>query len=318
MRTIGFVISNKENEFRRSILPNDIARIRHKEQIWIESNYGAVLGIDDNAYLQAGARIGTREQVLQQDIICDAKIGEADYLPTLRHKILWGWMHAVQNRDITDNIILGKHTAYAWENMYQNGVHCFHRNNEIAGWAAVQHAFLCAGRLPQGCKAAIIGRGNTGRGATQALQGLGVEVQTYGRADEELLRSELGLYDVIVNAVLWDTCRTDHIIYRDDLKKMKHDAFIVDISCDKNGAIETSRPTTIDNPVYYVDGIMHYAVVHAPTLYWKTTSESLSEQIAMFVDQLIEGCEGETLQHACIIKEGVILDQHINLFQHRV
>ena len=79
----------------------------------------------------------------------------------------------------------------------------------------------------------------------------------YDRKTEKILRKEIGEYDVIVNGVLWDVYRKDHIIYKDDLSKMKKPSLIIDISCDKAGGIETSIPTTIENPVYTVDGVFY-------------------------------------------------------------
>lgn len=61
---------------------------------------------------------------------------------------------------------------------------------------------------------------------------------------------------LLLICVLWDTKRKDHIIYREDLSRMKKDAMIVDVSCDRNGGIETSIPTTIENPTYKVDGVI--------------------------------------------------------------
>ena len=78
---------------------------------------------------------------------------------------------------------------------------------------------------------------------------MGADVVQYDRKQEDLFRKELGLYDVIVNGILWDTTRKDHIIYRDDLKRMKQNALIIDVSCDKHGGIETSVPTTIKDPI---------------------------------------------------------------------
>ena len=104
---------------------------------------------------------------------------------------------------------------------------------------------------------------------------------------EQLFRKEISKYDVIVNAILWDTSRKDHIIYKEDLKKMKKGALIIDISCDRNGGIETCIPTTIDNPTYVIDGITHYAVDHTPSLFYKTISESLSEIMIMYIDCLL-------------------------------
>src|SRR5690625_6012657 len=123
--------------------------------------------------------------------------------------------------------------------------------------------------MPYDTRVAILGRGNVARGATRILVGLGAQVSVYDRRTEELLSKELGKFDVIVNAITWDTTRTDHIIYKKDLERMKHDAFIIDISCDEAMAIETSKPTTVDNPTYFVDGILHYAVDHTPSLFYK-------------------------------------------------
>jgi N5-(carboxyethyl)ornithine synthase len=108
---------------------------------------------------------------------------------------------------------------------------------------------------------------------------MGADVVVYDRHTEQLLSKELGEYDVIVNALLWDTKRTDHIIYREDLKRMKKGAMIIDVSCDRAGAIETSVPTTLENPTYVVDGITHYVVDHTPSLFYKTTSKCISEVV---------------------------------------
>jgi N5-(carboxyethyl)ornithine synthase len=73
---------------------------------------------------------------------------------------------------------------------------------------------------------------------------LGAEVVQYDRKTESMLRDEIGEYDVIVNCILWDVQRTDHIIYESDLARMKKNSMIIDVSCDRNGGIETSIPTT--------------------------------------------------------------------------
>ncbi len=317
-KTVGFPISGKEHEFRRAILPADMARIEHRDCLCVETGYGEVLGIMDEEYRRAGARVVGRDEVLTKDIICDPKIGDAEYLGTLHDRTVFGWLHAVQNRDITDRLVAGRLTAYAWEDMYEGGRHTFWRNNEIAGEAAITHAYMCHGIFPYHTKVAVLGRGNTARGAIRTLNYMGAEVIVYDRRTESLLREEIGAYDVIVNAILWDPLRRDHIIYREDLRRMKRGGMIIDISCDRNGAIETSVPTTIDNPTYMVDGIRHYAVDHTPALFYKTTSESLSREVARYLDRLIVGDEScETLNNALIVREGSIIDPKINKFQNR-
>ncbi len=317
MKTVGFVKSDKENEKRICLLPKDLENIKNKNYIYVEKNYGTDLNIDDSEYEKNGCTIVSREEALKKDIIVDPKIGDANYLEDLNNQTIFGWIHAVQNRDITDKIVNNKLTAFAWEDMFDNGCHTYWRNNEVAGEAAVMHAILLHGLMPYDAKVAIIGNGNTSRGAYRVLTQLGAKVKVFNRRMENLLRKEINNYDIIVNAVLWDVSRTDHIIYKDDLKRMKKGSLIIDISCDRHGAIETSIPTTIDNPTYIVDGVVHYAVDHTPSLVYKTVSFELSKESSKFIDELIEENYSDVLRNANIIKEGNILDDRINEYQKR-
>lgn len=318
MKSIGYVISHKENEKRRALIPEDIVKIKNKTNIFVESGYGNILGISDDEYSKYGVNICSREEALSKDIICDPKIGDAEYLSNLKEgQIAFGWIHAVQNRDITDCFINANATALAWEDMYYCGRHIFWRNNEIAGEAAIMHAYQIHGIFPYDTKVALIGGGNVARGASRILVSLGAEVTQYNRKTEKLFQLEIGHYDVIVNALLWDTTRKDHIIYRSDLQRMKKNALIIDISCDRSGAIETSIPTTIESPIYVVDGITHYVVDHTPSLFYKTISRSLSNALSAFIDQLIEDKYDSILKNAIAIKDGYIIDNRIKEFQNR-
>ena len=317
MKTVGFPISHKENEYRRAIVPTHLKNVEHPELLYFEEGYGKVLGVEDSEYEACGSHIASHNEVLLKDIICDPKIGDADYLTKLDHQTIFGWVHATQNRDITDKLLAGRLTAFAWEKMFQKGRHVFWRNNELAGEAAVMHAFQCYARMPYETKVAVIGRGNTARGAIKVLNMLGADVRQYDRRTEELLRDELGQYDVIVNCVLWDVMRKDHIIYRDDLKRMKRNSMIIDVSCDRNGGIETSVPTTIEKPTYMVEGVLHYVVDHTPALFHKTFTWNNSEVIWKYINELQYEVYGEVLKDALIIKDGEIVDSEINKYQGR-
>lgn len=318
MKTIGFPISSKKNEKRRAILPEDIKKISNPERVFIEEGYGIELGISDQEYQNAGCEVIERTKVLQKDIICDPKIGDADYLDDLSEgQTIFGWVHATQNKDITDKIISRKLTAYAWEDMYEEGQHVFWKNNELAGEAAILHAFLQYGKLPFGTQVAVIGRGNTARGAIKVLNQLGANVKQYTRNMEELLRKEIEEYDVIVNCVLWDITRNDHIIYRDDLKNMKNGSMIIDVSCDENGGIETSVPTSITEPTYIIDEVLHYVVDHTPSLLFKNFTEDTSKVLYPYIEELMQGTVSQTLSQALIIKDGIVYDNRINIYQKR-
>ena len=317
MKTIGFPISKKEHEYRRAVIPDDLVKVENCEQLFFEKGYGEVLGYSDQDYEKYGAHISSKEEVLKKDIICDAKIGDADYLDELHDQTIFGWVHLVQNRDITDIVINGRLTAYCWEDMFEKGRHCFWRNNEMAGEAAIMHAFMCYAEMPYNTKVALIGRGNVASGALRILTCLGADITVYTRKTEQLIREELDRYNVVINALLWDTSRKDHIIYREDLKKLKPNSLIIDISCDKAGAIETSIPTTIDKPTYMVDGVMHYVVDHTPSLFYKTASKGISEEVCKYLDQLILDKPEKVLLDSIGIKNGEIVDNRIIDFQRR-
>ena len=130
--------------------------------------------------------------------------------------------------------------------------------------------------------------------------------------------ADLGDCDVIVNCILWDVMRKDHIIYRSDLARMKKNSMIIDVSCDRNGGIETSVPTTIAEPTYVVDGVLHYVVDHTPSLFHKTFTWNNSEIIWPYLEELQTGIYGKVLEDCLIIEQGCIIDQEINRFQGRM
>ncbi len=318
MNTIGFVISGKENEKRRALIPKDILKIKNREMLFFECGYGKILGFSDIEYQQTGANICPKLETYSQNIICNVKAPEQDeYDFYKKGQTLFGWAHAVQGKLIVNFILSKKMTCIAWEDMIESGRYCFWRNREISGEAAVIHALTFFGRLPNQCKVAIIGRGNCARGAFKVFSSLGSEIVVYDRINVPFLRNELAQFDIIVNAVLWDVFRTDHLIYRSDLKMMKPGSMIIDVSCDESMGIESSHPTSISDPIYVIDNVIHYAVDHTPALFYKTASEVISNALYPYIDFLIEGTRNPVLEKATCIKDGVILDKKIVQFQKR-
>ena len=226
-----------------------------------------------------------------------------------------GWAHTVQKVDFTTAMLQGKHSVLAWEEIFEDGRYIFYRNREVAGEAAILQAFCHYGKMPYETRVAIIGNGQTAKGAMRILHGLGATVDVYGRKLENLFRKKMYDYDVIVNCVMWDTTRGDHLICREDLRKMKPGTMIVDVACDPHLGIETSHETTIDDPVYVVDGVIHYAVDNTPAMFPKTVSRVLSEGFAPYVDAILEKSMPESLEKAMVIRDGIILDQRIRAFR---
>ena len=311
-KTMGLLISHKNNEKRRAILPEQVTQLRNPDMLYFETGYGDSVGHPDEEYLKAGAHVVSREEAMRCDIITDVKLGDADYLDKLDDgKILFGWAHAAQGVDFTTKCLEKNFTVIAWEEIFENGRYIFYRNREVAGEAAVMQAFCNYGKMPYDCRVAIIGNGQTAKGAMRVLHGLGAEVDVYGRKLEKLFREKMYEYDVIINCVMWDISRKDHLICREDLKKMRPHTMIVDVSCDPHLGIETSHPTTISEPVYEIDGVLHYAVDNTPAMFPYTVTKVLSEGNARIFDDVIEGHYTDALINAMVIENGHIRSKSI-------
>ncbi len=320
MNTIGFVKSSKSGEKRIAILPKNLDMIHNTEYLRFEKGYGEELGFSDSEYEAKGVKIVSKQEALNCDVITDVKLGDADYLDLIgNNRVLFGWAHAVQNLDFTTVALEKKHTVIAWEEIFEDGRYAFYRNREIAGEAAVLHAFRYSKKMPYDAKVAIIGNGQTAKGALRILHGLGANVDVYNRKLEHLFKKNLFNYDVIINCVMWDTSRDDKLIYRNDIKKMKDGTLIIDISCDPYLEIETSHPTTIDNPVYVVDGVIHYCVDNTPAMYPITVSKEISKVLCKYIDYLITGSIDECmpLKDAIVLNKGAIVDKRIADFRKK-
>lgn len=315
------LISHKNNEGRRALLPEQVAQLEHPEQLYFEAGYGAAVGVADEDYRLAGAHVVPREECLKCDIIADVKLGDADYLDALDDgKILFGWAHAVQGVDFTSAVLDHGHTVIAWEEIFESGRYIFYRNREIAGESAILHGIRYCKKMPYDTRVAILGNGQTAKGAMRILHGLGARVDVYSRRQEKLFMEKMFDYDVLVNCVMWDTSRTDRIIYAEDLKKMKPGTLIIDVSCDPHLEIETSHPTTIDDPVYVVDGVIHYAVDNTPAMFPISVTKVLSEGLKKYVDVILKddyAAYPENLQKAVVIREGQIQDPRIREFREK-
>ena len=290
----------------------------HAASIVIEEGYGLSVGAADEMYLAAGAAVASRSTVMTQPVVCTMKSPSAsDFSMMTDGQTLFCWLHAVQNRSVVDRLIDRRMSAIAWEDMFCAGRHVFWLNNRIAGYAAILHASTLMGCSMERLAVALIGRGNVAQGAYACLLRLGAEVRVYDRKTEKLLREEIGEFDLVVNAVLWDVFRSDHIVYRSDLSRMKPGAWIVDVSCDEAMGIESSRPTTVEDPIYAEEGVWHYAVDHTPTFLHEDATRAVSAAVWPYLEMLCSGHEDEVLRSAYALRGGVITDDRISRYQGR-
>ena len=319
MYRIGFLISRKPGEKRRAILPEDLKYVKHPECLYLEKGYGESVLRDDEEYRKYGVNIVSRKEVINCDVLIDVKLGDNEEIDEVKDGyLLAGWAHAVQKTEFTTACMKKGITVLAWEEIFEDGRYIFYRNREIAGEMGVLQALSYVGRVPYDLTVAVIGNGQTAKGAIRILNGLGVRTDVYTRKLEELFRKKMYDYDLLVNCVMWDTSREDHLICKEDLKKLKPGACIIDISCDPHMAIETSHPTSIDDPVYYVDNVLHYAVDNTPAMVPVTVSEIISRNFSPYLNDLIEGELPEILQKAIVIDKGILLDERIIAYRKRL
>ncbi|MCK5201929.1 MAG: hypothetical protein KAR21_26430, partial [Spirochaetales bacterium] len=185
--TVGVIgKSLKENEKRVAIHPEHIKRIpqRLRREITFEEGYGLRFGMDDYTLAElTSGRVASREEILKGfDCVLIPKPLAEDLSQVREGAIVWGWPHCVQQKEITQISIERKLTLIAWEEMFtwsQTGdknMHIFYKNNEMAGYAGVNHAISLVGvvgnyGIPR--RAAVLGFGSVSRGAVYALKGQG-------------------------------------------------------------------------------------------------------------------------------------------------
>jgi alanine dehydrogenase len=178
--------SHKENERRLPIHPRHLKSIDEavRGRISLERGYGERFGFADEDLAPLVGAIRSREQLVESsDVLVIPKPMPADLLEMPEGKVLWGWVHCVQDEEITQLAIDRRLTLIAWEEMHhwsRDGsfdLHVFHRNNELAGYCSVIHALQLSGMTGQygrELRAAVIGFGATGRGAVTGLEAMGI------------------------------------------------------------------------------------------------------------------------------------------------
>ena len=365
--TLGVLgTSSKENEWRLPIHPHHIERIDAdlRARMTLERGYGERFGVSDAHLAGMVAAVVTRDEVIAgADIVLLPKPTLPD-LEFLRDgQVLWGWPHAVQDPELTQ-IAIDKHlTLIAWEQMNHwtpSGdfmVHVFHLNNEMAGYCSVLHAMQLVGstgHYGRHLRAAVLGFGNTARGAITALHGLGVhdvtaltmrDVTTVASPIPAVLMDHmhrvegggiavhteegeipvarfLAGFDIVVNCVLQDTDSPMMFVLDEDLPAFPMGHLIVDVSCDRGMGFEFARPTSFEEPMFVVgQGVHYYGVDHSPSYLWNSATWGISEALLPFLRPVMDGPQAweddPSIRLAIEIQNGIVRNPKILSFQNR-
>jgi alanine dehydrogenase len=358
--------SLKENEKRVAIHPLQIEWIPEdiRKHLFFEKGYGLPFDVEDSTIKSLTGGIQTREQILNEsDVVIIPKPVQLDFETIKKNTTMWGWMHCVQQFGYTQAAIDKKLTLIAWENMYawgpcgEQGIHIFHKNNEIAGYAGVLHALTLIGKTASygpASKVVVFSFGSVSRGAIHALKGLGYKNihvftlrpprlaahQIPGIMHRQLIRSgafltilnddgsshplidELSSSDIIVNGTLQNTDNPLMYVKQDQVDKLKAKSIIIDISCDKGMGFPFAEPTTFEKPILKIrEGIVYYAVDHTPSYLWDSASWEISKSLIHFIPIVMGGQQkwnkDKTIQQSIDINAGIVQNKKILSFQKR-
>ncbi|WP_294142901.1 hypothetical protein [uncultured Sanguibacteroides sp.] len=295
---IGFIKPNYPYEKRVAVLPEHI--VNSPNELIIEQNFGEYLDIQDEAYSKVGAKIESREHIFATcDIIfCMKLIQESDYDKLREGQTIIGWTHPtgsgttfMQNQAIPKKLIivdldniypavyyLGK--KYPISFIKPNFIW---RNSYNAGLCAVYHAVLAHGILPDSnTKVAVLSIGNVSQGAVASISKFNTNTRIFYRKTMHLFYETLEEYDIIINGIEVENSN-EHILTKEQQKRLKKGCYIIDAAADAGNAIEGTHYTTIGNPIYEENGLYFYVVNNAPSILFRETSRAISESFAKVV-----------------------------------
>jgi alanine dehydrogenase len=312
---IGCPKEIKAQEFRVGVTPTTAGEaVRNGHTVLVEKNAGIGAGFTDDDYVAAGARIvDTADAVFAEaDMIVKVKEPQAGERKMLREgQVLFTYLHLAPDPDQTHDLLASGATCIAYETVTDDtgGLPLLAPMSEVAGKLApqvgawtLQKANGGRGVLLGGVpgvgpgKVVVIGGGVVGTHAARVAAGMGADVtvldrslprlryldDTFGgvfrnRYSSAAATAELiADADMVVGAVLIPGAAAPKLVTREQLGIMKPGATIVDVAIDQGGCFETSRATTHEDPIYDVDGIMHYCVANMPGAVARTSTIALT------------------------------------------
>ena len=322
---IGIPRETKPDEYRVSMLPVGVELlVKSGHQVLVEKSAGAGSGYDDQQYATAGATLVTahREVFDRAELIVKVKEPIDDELAWLKPgQIVFTYFHFAASRSLTDACLKAKITAVAYETLTdaRGQLPLLIPMSEVAGRMSIQEGakylekpMMGRGILLGGVAGVdpgnvlILGAGTVGTNAARIAAGMGAHVVVMDvnldrlryldavmppnvhtvYSDPHAIAENAAQADLIIGAVLIPGGRTPILIKQELLRSMKNGAVIVDVGVDQGGCIESTRPTTHNDPTYMIDGVVHYCVTNMPGAVGRTSTQALCHATQSYVLQL--------------------------------
>jgi len=351
---IGVPKEIKVREYRVGLVPASVREtVTHGHQVLVEQGAGAGIGATDDDYRKAGATIAASAAEIWEraELIVKVKEPQAEERSRLRAgQALFTYLHLAADRAQTLDMLKSGATGIAYETVTSpaGALPLLAPMSEVAGRMAVQvgahflektqggEGLLLAGvpGVAPG-KVVILGGGTVGTHAAHIALGIGAETWVLGHRPEglrrlwyqfgERLRTAVATReaierhvpeaDLVVGSVLVAGAAAPKLVGAALVKRMKPGAVIVDVSIDQGGCFETSRPTTHDDPVYVVDGVLHYCVTNMPGAVPRTSAQALGNATLPYVLALADRGVRRALEEDPHLRDG--LNVHAGRVTHR-
>jgi len=319
---IGCPKEIKNQEYRVGMMPAAVVEaVAYGHSVIIEKSAGAGAGFEDTAYLEAGAEIvdTAAEIFARADMVVKVKEPQPVERKQLREgQILFTYLHLAPDAPQTNDLLASGVTAIAYETVTdRNGtLPLLAPMSEVAGKLApqvgswtLQKANGGRGVLLGGVpgvapgRVVVIGGGVVGTHAARVAAGMGADVTVLDMslprmrylddafsglfktryASKDNTAALIADADIVVGAVLIPGAAAPTLISRAQLSTMKPGSVLVDVAIDQGGCFETSKATTHDDPIYEVDGIMHYCVANMPGAVARTSTIALGNATMPFM-----------------------------------
>jgi alanine dehydrogenase len=323
---IGVAKEIKPDEYRVALTPAGARElVQRGHEVTIEQAAGLGSAFRDDAYVTAGARIASVDEVWETaELLLKVKEPiEPEYSRLREGLVLFTYLHLAADERLTRALVESGVTAVAYETVETDDrrLPLLAPMSEIAGRLAAQAGayFLekplggrgvLLGGVPgvaQG-EVIVLGGGMVGYNAALIALGLGANVtilersidrmrhleEVLGRRVNLLMSSALQIEesvaaaDVVIGAVLIPGAVAPKLVTREMVRGMKEGAVIADVAIDQGGCVETARPTTHSDPVYTVDGVTHYCVANMPGAVPITSTKALTNATLPYVEEIAE------------------------------
>jgi alanine dehydrogenase len=310
--------------------------------VLVEKSAGVGSGFDDTAYVNAGAEIvaAPKEIYDRAEMVMHVKEPLAPEYDLIRPgQIVFTYLHLAANLELTQSLIKSKSICIAYETIQKTdgSLPLLTPMSEVAGRMAIQqgakylemaqggHGVLLGGvpGVDPGT-VVVIGGGIVGINAAKMACGLGAKVYLLDMNLDRLrylsdimpancfllysspatIRDQISRADVVVGAVLIPGAKAPKLITREMLKIMKPGSVLVDVAIDQGGCFETSKATTHSDPIYTVDGVVHYCVANMPGAVPRTSTMALTNATLPYALQIANKGWQRAIQESKEIKLG--------------